>query len=174
MLRHAALFLLALGLSLTGSQAAAQLMRASGPAGPSDSVASRAVEAEAATPEEIERAAYDVEAAPVYYVSDRDAKLRGRIGGGRGVSLPFRDEIRVLAGYDDAFYVEHDGRRGWLDQAEVSNLWIRVDKSDRTVYVYRGAELWQAIPTDVSLNPEDDKMRRSALGEHEQDRKSVV
>jgi hypothetical protein len=167
MLRHTALFLLALGLATAAQPAAAQLMRASGPAGPSDSAASRAVEDEADTPEEIERAAYDVEAAPVFYVSDREAKLRGRIGGGRGVSLPFRDEIRVLADYDDAFYVEHDGRRGWLDQDEVSNLWIRIDKSDRTVYVYRGAELWQAIPTDVSLNPEDDKTRRSALGEHE-------
>ena len=174
MLRLTTAFLFALGLStfclppfcLT---AEAQPMRAAslGGFGGSAAPTGTTAPADADSPEEIEEAAYDVEAAPVYYVSGRQARLRGRAGGGRGVSLPFRDEIRVLAAYDDAFYVEHDGRRGWMDQDEASNLWIRVDKSDRTVYVYRGAELWQTMPTDVSLNPEDDKTRRSARGEHE-------
>ena len=121
----------------------------------------------AQTPEEIEGASYDVDAAPAYYVVDREAKLRPAPGARRGVRLPFRDEVRVLADYEGHRYVDHKGRRGWMPAAEVSNLWIRIDKSDRTTYVYRGAELWRTLPTDVSLNPEDDKVRRSDKGEHE-------
>ena len=120
-----------------------------------------------ATPEEIERAVYDVEAAPTFYVADREAKLRTGPGARRGVRLPFRDEVRVLAAYEGHRYVDHAGRRGWVAAGEVSDVWIRVDKSDRTVYVYRGATLWRSLPTDVSLNPEDDKVRRSAYGEEE-------
>ena len=121
----------------------------------------------AQTPDEIERAAYDVDAAPVFYVARREAKLRPAPGHARGVRLPFRDEVRVLAAYDGHRYVDHKGRRGWLPEGDVSDLWIRIDKSDRTVYVYHGAALWRTLPTDVSLNPEADKERRSDQGEHD-------
>ena len=60
--------------------------------------------------------------------------------------------------------MRYGGTEGYVRAAELSNLWIRVDKSDRVVYVYRGAELLHELPADVSVSAED-KVRRSALGE---------
>jgi murein L,D-transpeptidase YafK len=60
--------------------------------------------------------------------------------------------------------VQAGERRGYVRAGALSNVWIRVDKSERTVFVYRGAELLRALPADVSMSDED-KVRRSALGE---------
>ncbi|MGB3544924.1 L,D-transpeptidase family protein, partial [Rubrivirga sp.] len=54
--------------------------------------------------------------------------------------------------------------RGYVRDEALSNIWIRVDKSERMTFVYRGAELLRTLPSDVSISPED-KVRRSDLGE---------
>ena len=119
-------------------------------------------------------AARSADASPAYYVTGRDVALRASPVGGAPVlvTLQTRDGVRVLgeAGPPaDGFAagwrrVRYGGLEGYVRAAELSNLWIRVDKSDRVVYVYRGSQLVHELPADVSVNPED-KVRRSARGE---------
>ena len=117
---------------------------------------------------------YDVDAAPAYYVTARDVALRqapAEVSPAQALLQP-RDGVRVLAedgAPADGFafgwrLVQAGDRRGYVRASELSNLWIRVDKSDRMVYVYRGSELVRELPADVSVNPED-KVRRSDRGE---------
>ena len=120
------------------------------------------------------RGDYDVDAAPAYYVTARDVAVRESPVERSPVltTLQMRDGVRVLAedgppadGFAAGWrLVQYGAVRGYVRAAELSNLWIRVDKSERMVYVYRGAELIRELPADVSISAED-KTRRSALGE---------
>lgn len=118
---------------------------------------------------------YDVEAAPAYYVIGRDVPLRAlpEAGARSLATLRVRDGVRVLDAVGSADrpevlwrLVQYGDRRGYVRAADLSNVWIRVDKSERTVYVYRGDELVRTLPADVSASDED-KVRRSDLGESE-------
>lgn len=136
-------------------------------------VASAAVAAEAPTPP---ADVYDVDAAPAYYVVGAGAALRELPEADAPVVAPLRtrDGVRVLDTVDapgDAAaagwrFVHTDRGRGYVRAADLSNVWIRVDKSERMAYVYRGAELLRELPVDVSQSDED-KVRRSRLGESE-------
>ena len=116
----------------------------------------------------------DADAAPAYYVTGRDVAVRDSPADRAPVvvTLQPRDGVRVLgeAGPPaDGFaagwrLVQYGAQRGFVRAAELSNLWVRVDKSERTLYVYRGAELVRELPADVSISGED-KVRRSGLGE---------
>lgn len=114
--------------------------------------------------------AYDVEAAPAYYVVERGVPLREapHESARSMATLRTRDGVRVLAedglpadGFEHGWrLVQYGEQRGYVRAAALSNVWIRVDKSDRVTYVYRGAELLREFPADVSVSPED-KVRRS-------------
>ena len=118
----------------------------------------------------------DVAAAPAFYVAAARATLRADASDAAPVvgELRRRDGLRVLAtdavvtGADTTRWslVDHYGQRGYVRADDLSNVWIRVDKSERTTFVYRGAELLRTLPADVSISPED-KLRRSQLGETE-------
>ena len=75
-----------------------------------------------------------------------------------------RDAVRVLSEEDGWSHIEWNNRRGYVPTSALSNLWIRVDKSDRLVYVYKGAELIRTYPVDVSISDED-KVRLSGRNE---------
>ena len=117
---------------------------------------------------------YDVDAAPAYYVTSRDVPLHSAPADVAPVQarLQTRDGVRVLAedgAPADGFafgwrLVQYGDQRGYVRAAHLSNLWIRVDKSERMVYVYRGSDLIRELPADVSVSGED-KVRRSARGE---------
>ena len=117
-----------------------------------------------------EERAYDVASAPAFYVTAREAPMRAEPSDRAAVveTLRIRDGVRVLddaAGGGAGWRLVQFGRdRGYVRAEALSNVWIRVDKSDRTVYVYRGAELVRELPADVSRSDED-KVRRSRLGE---------
>lgn len=119
---------------------------------------------------------YDVEAAPAFYVTARTVSLRALPEAGSRVvtTLRIRDGVRVLDtvaspdGDPEAAWqlVQSGDRRGYVPAGALSNVWIRVDKSERTVYVYRGDVLLRTLPADVSVSDED-KERLSAIGETE-------
>ncbi len=119
---------------------------------------------------------YDVEAAPAFYVSAPTTPLRALPEPGARVlqTLRRRDGVRVLDvvgapedGYEFGWrLVQYGSERGYVRTADLSNLWIRVDKSERTFYVYEGDRLIRALPADVSASDED-KVRRSQLGERD-------
>ena len=105
-----------------------------------------------------------VENAPMFYAAQRGVEVWSGPGtGGRVATLGLRDAARLLDGADREWaLVWTDQGRGYVRRAELSNLWILVDKSDRTAYVYRGAELVDRVPADVSAT-QGDKIRRSTL-----------
>ena len=117
----------------------------------------------------------DVDDAPAYYVTARRLEIRERPTN-RSPSLATlqrRDGVRVLDPPrlpDDPpplwRLVQYGDVRGYAPAEGLSNIWIRVDKSDRMVWVYRGSELLRELQADVSQSPED-KVRRSNLGESE-------
>ena len=112
----------------------------------------------------------DPETAPAYYVvRDREA-LRSEPGGRPLATLRLRDGVRVLSEPDADGWrrVWAGNEEGWVRDDALSNLWIRIDKSERTVYIYEGAELVKELPADVSSNPEGDKIRRAARTEFEE------
>ena len=120
--------------------------------------------------------AYDVDAAPAFYVTERGVALREapHESARTLATLRTRDGVRVLAedgppadGFAHGWrLVQWGGTRGYVRAAALSNVWIRVDKSERMTYVYRGAELLREFPADVSVSPED-KVRRSGQEELE-------
>ena len=120
--------------------------------------------------------AYDVEAAPAFYVVERGVALREAPADAARqlATLRTRDGVRVLAedgppadGFAAGWrLVQYGALRGYVRAAQLSNVWIRVDKSERMTYVYRGAELVRELPADVSVNPAD-KERRSGRDELE-------
>lgn len=124
-------------------------------------------------PERVAPVDYDVDAAPAYYVTRPATVVRQAPDPAAAplVTLRTRDGLRVLdaaTAADSAGWrlVQVGAVRGYVPADEISNVWLRVDKSERTVYVYRGAELIRELPADVSVSPED-KVRRSDLGETE-------
>lgn len=117
---------------------------------------------------------YNVDEAPAYYVTGRDVTLRESpaLRAPAVAPLRFRDGVRVLAeagppadGFSAGWrLVQAGGLRGYVRAADLSNVWIRVDKSDRALFVYRGDQLIREYPADVATSDED-KVRRSAVGE---------
>ena len=87
------------------------------------------------------------------------SKASGRLG--------LREGVRVLAEESGWSLVDHEGERGYIESESLSNVWIRVDKESRALYVYRGAELVRTLAADVSTSDEN-KVRRSRLGEQDQ------
>lgn len=110
----------------------------------------------------------DPTVAPAYYAIADDTPVYAEpdAGSATSVRLDLRDGVRVLAEEGGWSLIERENRRGYVRSEALSNLWVRVDKSDRAVYVYRGAELFRTYPADVSAS-EGDKVRRAALGERD-------
>ena len=106
--------------------------------------------------------------APVFYVVNREVRIHTEPNGPRSARIPLniRDAVRVLSEEDGWSHVKWNERRGYVESSALSNLWIRIDKSDRLVYVYEGTELIRTFPADVSVSDED-KVRLS--GRDEQD-----
>ena len=110
-----------------------------------------------------------VEAAPSYYlVRDAEPIRTAPDATGRVMDrLDFRSGVRVLAVEGPWALVAVGRAQGYVDMGALSNVWLRVDKSDRTVYVYRGAELLRALPADVSTDDRDKTFRSSRDNQEE-------
>lgn len=110
----------------------------------------------------------EVSLAPVYYVVEQDLRVfaspEDRQPGASRLGL--REGVRVLEESDGWSYIEWNNRRGYVPSEALSNVWIRVDKSERMVYVYHGDVLYRSFPVDVSASDED-KVRRSGRGERD-------
>ena len=113
-----------------------------------------------------------IDPTPLLYVIERGAPLRAAPDAGAAVveRLEMREGVRHIGAAaphaEGWVYVRHGDAEGYVREADVSNVWLRVDKSERTLYLYRGAELVRTFPADVSAS-EGDKVRRSDLGETE-------
>ena len=115
----------------------------------------------------------DLATAPAYYVVAAGTVLRRAPAASAPAveTLRLREGVRVLgdtlAGGLHWHRVRFGGSDGFLPAGSLSNVWVRVDKSDRTVYLYRGSDLVRELPADVAAS-EGDKVRRSGLDERDQ------
>lgn len=104
----------------------------------------------------------------IYYIVEREVRIHTEPNGpqSRRIRLNIRDAVTVLSEEEGWSHIEWNNRRGYVPTSVLSNLWIRVDKSDRLVYVYEGTELIRTYPADVSVSDED-KVRLSGRSEQE-------
>jgi murein L,D-transpeptidase YafK len=54
------------------------------------------------------------------------------------------------------------GRVGYVRQAAVSNVWIRISKRDRRLFLYQGTRLVDTFNADFGYNPFGDKEQRGS------------
>lgn len=54
------------------------------------------------------------------------------------------------------------GARGFVRRSTLSNLWIRISKRSKTVWLHRGADVEKTIPADMAYNFYMDKERRGS------------
>ncbi len=114
----------------------------------------------------------DASTAPAFYVVRAGTQLRATpaAAGAAIETLRLREGVRVLgdtlAGGVQWQRVQFGGSQGYVPAEALSNVWMRLDKSDRTLYVYHGADLVRTLPADVATT-EGDKVRRSGLDERE-------
>lgn len=142
---------------------------AAGPAVAQDFASGRAPRAPAARRD----AGLDATRAPAFYVVAAGTAIRQAptataptVG-----TLRLREGVRVLGDTlalgAEWREVQFGGTRGFVRASALSNVWLRVDKSERTVYVYHGADLVRTLPADVSVSG-GDKVRRSGADETDQ------
>ncbi|MFQ5570697.1 MAG: L,D-transpeptidase family protein [Rhodothermales bacterium] len=102
--------------------------------------------------------------ASVYYVVKRRATVYTRPDSGRAyLQLGFREPVFVMATEGNWKHIRtQDGAQGYVESAVLSNIWIRVSKRQKTLYLYRGTELFFKVPADFGYNAYADKERRGS------------
>lgn len=100
-------------------------------------------------------------AASLFYVAEEATTLHNlpslNTPAGR---LPMRTAVTRLECTEESCRVRtEDDEVGYVAQAALSNVWIRVSKEERRVYVYRGSELVNSFEADMAYNSFADKRR---------------
>ena len=97
----------------------------------------------------------------LYYSVVRGAQVYQQPGSSPSFTLPLQEPVYVTQ--QEGFWskIRTDaGQVGYVERASLSNVWIRISKRRKKVYVYRGAELIDTIPADFGNNVVSDKIRR--------------
>jgi hypothetical protein len=76
--------------------------------------------------------------------------------------LPREPVEMVRSSRDWAEIVKPNGTHGFVSRSALSNLWIRISKSSRTVWLHRGADVDLSLPADMAYNFFLDKERRGS------------
>ena len=100
----------------------------------------------------------------IYYVTSRVATVfRTPSTDTPYIQLGFREPVYVLDTTDGWHRVRaQDGALGYVPEEAVSNVWLRVSKRKKAVYLYRGTELVTTYPADFGYNAFADKERRGS------------
>ena len=76
-------------------------------------------------------------------------------------NLAFREPVYVLERSARWSRIQtENGIEGYVSSDALSNVWIRVSKRQKSVYIYRGTELVRQIPADFGNNVSSDKIQR--------------
>ena len=107
--------------------------------------------------------------ADLFYVAGEKAQLYNRPDSTTPVgTLPVRAPVTRLQCPDFWCKVKTEaGRTGYIAQHALSNVWIRVSKRDRRVYVYRGPTLKHVYKADFGYNAFSDKEQRGNTQERD-------
>ncbi len=77
--------------------------------------------------------------------------------------LPFRSDVTWLAQEGGWAHVRAtDGSEGYVAASAMSNVWVRISKQHKRLYLYQGAELVRTFPADFGYNPAADKQKRGS------------
>lgn len=100
--------------------------------------------------------------ASLFYVAEQSVFLYNRSDStAPAARLPMRTPVTRLGCSDGWCRVRTDeGRVGYLPDSVLSNVWIRVSKKERLIYLYRGAKLVNTFQADLGFNSFADKERR--------------
>lgn len=103
----------------------------------------------------------------MYYAVNRGAMLYSAPDSAKPyVPLKLRDPIYLMRDRGDWLQIRtENGEIGYVHATSVSNVWIRVSKATKTLYVYRGTELVRKISADFGYNAFADKERRGSTTE---------
>lgn len=102
----------------------------------------------------------------LFYVAERSVLLHNlsNLNAPKG-RLSLRTPVRRLACTEEWCRVRtDDGQVGYVSAGVLSNVWIRVSKEKRRVYVYRGPELVNTFEADMAYNSFADKKRNGGEG----------
>lgn len=100
----------------------------------------------------------------LYYSIERNAQVFKKPGEGASFKLDLQQPVQVLE--EDGFWSRirtDSGEEGYIDSSSLSNIWIRISKRKKSVYVYEGVDLLKKIPADFGTNVVSDKIRRGDL-----------
>ena len=105
------------------------------------------------------------EEASVHYVVKRQATLYRQPSTGQPyLELGFREPLQVLETSDGWHHVKtSDGVDGYVPESALSNVWLRVSKQKKTVFLYEGTSLVRQFPADFGYNAFADKERRGSM-----------
>ncbi|WP_233992601.1 L,D-transpeptidase family protein [Salinibacter altiplanensis] len=134
------------------------------PSAPTDTTRVGAPTTAEAAPERLDRRGGVFRTTPLFYVVEEAATLHNHSGLNAPVTqLPMRTPVRRLACEADWCRVHTEGgTTGYVADTALSNVWVRVSKAKRRVYVYRGTELAHAFEADMAYNSFADKKRNGA------------
>ncbi|ACY47293.1 L,D-transpeptidase family protein [Rhodothermus marinus] len=100
----------------------------------------------------------------LYYVAAEQTLLHAQPGEGAYLMLHRREPVHVLDRVGLWWRVRtQDGAEGYVVAHDLSNVWLRVSKRQRRLFVYRGTRLVRSFPVDLGTNPFSDKTRRGSV-----------
>ena len=100
----------------------------------------------------------------LFYVTERYATVYTLPDSGRAyLQLSFRDPVFVTEQHGSWSRIRTpDGARGYVKSNELSNVWIRISKRQKAVFLYEGTDLVMRVPADFGYNAVSDKERRGS------------
>lgn len=104
----------------------------------------------------------------VYYTTDRSVTLYYASDTTRAyVHLKLREPVYVLEDHDNGWKSVRtlDGANGLVRSRSLSNVWIRISKTEQTLFAYQGGKLVAKFATDLGYNFFSDKERRGNLAD---------
>lgn len=104
---------------------------------------------------------------PLYYAVERDAIVYSAPDSSKpSFEIKMREPLFMLRDLGGWMQIRtQDGSVGYVSAHAVSNVWMRVSKKSRTLFVYRGTELVREIAADFGYNAFADKVKRGSVQE---------
>lgn len=100
----------------------------------------------------------------IFYVVKRSTTVYSDPDGQRAyLRLGFREPVYVVGTEEGWSRIRtQDGAHGYVETAALSNIWIRVSKRRKMLYLYRGMDLVKKVPADFGYNAVADKVRQGS------------
>ena len=108
-----------------------------------------------------------VDALPVFYTLEQEVTVYTEPDSAQPyVQLNFREPVYVIDEERGWSQVRTwDGAKGFVPSYTLSNVWIRISKSKKSLYVYKGTVLLEKMTADFGNNVFSDKEQRGSIRE---------